>query len=42
MATMLLGGGCHVVGLLVVVKQLLPGYGDGVGDWKLVWGDGMR
>ena len=39
MATVLLGGGCYVT---VVVKQLLPGYGDGVGDGKLVWGDGVR
>ena len=38
MATMLLGGGCYVT---MVVKQLLPGYGDGVGDGKLVWGDGV-
>ena len=42
MATVLLGGSCYVVGLLVVVKQLLPGYGDGVGDGKLVWGYGVR
>ena len=44
MATWLLGGGCHIIvaGWSVVVKQLLPGYVDGVGDGQLARGDGIR